>query len=202
MIKDVRHPLRRLVEVHRNRHAARSIDRKIRRVPLRTIRRKKTHTVTSLHPQLHQGVGEPRHPPQEFLRRNLFPFPAPAHHLRPGSLKRIHRIQQPCWQTLVVHGLPWPIKSCPLNRNVPQPVSTRNVPKVFSFVPAPSPPGEFRKSPAIACRSQTTGRAEHHRQFHLKPTRHPPSAPSAAAQSNQSRRSRVHRAVKFARCDP
>jgi hypothetical protein len=80
MIQDVRHPLRRFIEIDRDADPAGAGNRKIRGVPLRPVRRENYYAVSSFHAKFHERAGKSRDPPKKFRRRYRLPaIPTPEH---------------------------------------------------------------------------------------------------------------------------
>src|SRR5260370_10662884 len=73
-------------------------------MPFRTVGGEQPHAISRLYTQFHEGVGQPSHSPQKFLRGNSFPMLVAPHHLRARSRVFIDCMEDPGRACAVIHS--------------------------------------------------------------------------------------------------
>src|ERR1700722_16473746 len=103
MIQDVRHPLRRLIEIDGYADATSARDGKIRGVPLGPVRRKNSYAVSHFHAKFHERAGKSCYTPKKFRRGDRFPAVPTAEHLGPQVRQLIDGVQKSGGKGAVIH---------------------------------------------------------------------------------------------------
>ena len=102
VLQYVGQPFRRFAEIYRHNHRAKSLNREIGHVPLRTVRRENSHAIAALDAKSSQRFGQARHAPEHFIRRNCLPARGRAIYLRARIRESVHRIQKQSRQRSVL----------------------------------------------------------------------------------------------------